>query len=95
MATTEESIVAPKTKTSGLLAFLLAALVPLTLTVAVAVFVLLLEGPVLLGAVVVVADVLVIAPAFPIELTDVHELLLGAAWGAGVAGSPWWNVEDP
>lgn len=47
------------------------------------------------GTVAIVLAKPVEAGAFPIVLTVVHELLEGAGWAVGVAGSPWWNVELP
>jgi hypothetical protein len=31
----------------------------------------------------------------PMLLTVEHDVGFGAACGAGVAASPWWNVEPP
>jgi len=44
--------------------------------------------PAALVTVVLVLATLVVTGAFPIELTAEHELLFGAGWAGGVAGSP-------
>jgi hypothetical protein len=47
------------------------------------------------GMVLIILTEVELTTAFPIELTDVHELLLGAGCAAGVFPFPCWNVEEP